>query len=70
MATQEVLERRLEEAEEALHKLSLGLQEVSVDVGGFGAVTYTKANAMDLRRYILDLKTKLGRGTGIIHVEF
>ena len=64
-----IYEKRLEEAEEAYHLLVTGVKEVSVDVGGFGAVRYTRVNMGDLRRYIGELKAKLRR-RGVFRATF
>lgn len=49
------VEERLLEAEDALHLLLLGTQEVEVQYEGT-RVKYTQANIAELRRYIAMLK--------------
>lgn len=38
------LRLRLSEAEDAYHKLMIGVREVPVNVGNFGSVTYNQAS--------------------------
>lgn len=54
-----VLQERLTQAEEALHKLRIGEREASVAYDGFQA-SYTMATMADLQAYIDDLKRQLG----------
>ena len=54
---------RLDEAEAALHKLSLGAATVSISVDG-RSVTYNAANLADLRIYIGSLRRELGLTSG------
>jgi len=56
-----VLKQRLSEAEEALHQLLTGQKEASVNVGGFGSITYSAANQSELVRYIAQLKLDIRR---------
>lgn len=70
-----VLKQRLSEAEEALHQLLTGQKEVSVNVGGFGSITYSTANQSELVRYIAQLKLDIRRqergiGRRALFVEF
>jgi flagellar biosynthesis chaperone FliJ len=70
-----VLQQRLSDAETALHQLLTGQKEVSVNVGGFGSVTYTTANQAALTRYIAQLKLEIHRqergvGRRPLFVEF
>ena len=44
----ETLKIRLAEAEEAYHKLMIGVKEVSVNVGNFGSVSYNQTNRAEL----------------------
>ncbi len=60
----EVLKTRLVEAEEAYHKLMISAQEVSVNVGGFGSVTYNQANRKELEIYISSLKEQISSAAG------
>lgn len=48
--------QRLAEAENALHKLTLGRQSVEVTAEGGYRVTYTAANIDRLRAYIAELR--------------
>lgn len=64
MTNKETLKIRLSEAEEAYHKLMIGAQEVSVNVGGFGSVTYSQANISSLEKYISSLKSQIGQLEG------
>ncbi|MCP4352300.1 MAG: phage tail protein [Desulfobacterales bacterium] len=59
MTDNTVLQTRLEEAEAALHDLSLGDKAVTVSVSG-KSVTFTPANIGGLRAYISELQSKLG----------
>lgn len=54
-----VLQTRLTEAQEALHRLTTGQMEASVQYDGFQS-TYTQANINELRAYIADLERQLG----------
>jgi len=70
-----VLKQRLSEAEEALHQLLTGQKEASVNVGGFGSITYSAANQSELVRYIAQLKLDIRRqergiGRRALFVEF
>lgn len=51
-----VLKQRLSEAEEALHRLLIGEQEVSVTVSDFGSTVYAQTDIDKLERYISRLK--------------
>ena len=55
----ETLKIRLAEAEEAYHKLMIGVKEVSVNVGNFGSVSYNQTNRVELATYISNLKSQL-----------
>lgn len=55
---------RLEEAEEAYHKLMCGDKEVSVTVGSFGSTTYNQASMQKLEAYISNLKTQISKTSG------
>lgn len=59
MATKETLEKRLADAEEALHQVQIGGQAVVVGYEGH-RTEYSPANAPELRRYIAGLKRQLG----------
>lgn len=62
--TVEVLCRRLQEAEEALHRLMIGEIEVTVSVVGYGATTYHAANRDQLEAYIARLQQRIDRLAG------
>ena len=64
MTNKETLKIRLSEAEEAYHKLMISAQEVSVNVGGFGSVTYNQANRKELEIYISSLKEQISSAAG------
>lgn len=64
MTNKETLKIRLSEAEEAYHKLMIGAQEVSVNVGGFGSVTYNQTNISSLGTYISSLKSQISQLEG------
>lgn len=59
MATQEVLQQRLEEAETALHQLMIGKQTASITYEGRSR-TFTQAQVGDLKEYIKFLEDKIG----------
>lgn len=60
------LKKRLDDAEDAYHKLRTGAQaRIFVDQNG-ERVEFAVANADRLRAYILELKGQLGLPTGII----
>lgn len=62
MASNEVLQQRLEDAETALHALAIGEKEASVSYDG-KTVTFTQTNMPKLRAYIAELKNSLGLKT-------
>ena len=62
MATSEVLQGYLADAEAALHKLVTGVRVVSVGYEGKN-VNYTAADEGKLRAYIASLKSQLGLAT-------
>lgn len=49
---------KLQEAEDALHELSLGKRVVKISRNG-KAIEYSAANMTDLRRYITELKQSI-----------
>lgn len=51
-----VLKQRLSEAENALHRLLIGEQEVSITVSDFGSTVYAQTDIDKLERYISRLK--------------
>jgi hypothetical protein len=62
MATED-LQTRLDEAQDALHRLMTGKGRVRVEYEG-KMVIYTQANIGDLRAYILELQVQLGQKPG------
>ncbi|WP_039758471.1 gpW family head-tail joining protein [Bartonella queenslandensis] len=69
------LKSRLSEAETAYHLLMTGSKEVSVNIGGYGAVTYQNVDAPKLEKYIVQLKIEIKRKQGgfgrkALYVEF
>ena len=60
----ETLKIRLDEAEEAYHKLLIGAKEVSVNVGDFGSVTYNQTSRTALESYISSLKSQIAVAEG------
>lgn len=60
----ETLKIRLAEAEEAYHKLMIGVKEVSVNVGNLGSVSYNQTNRAELAAYISSLKSQLAIAEG------
>ncbi len=60
----ETLQTRLAEAEEAYHRLMIGAQEVSVNVGNFGSVTYNQTSRTALEAYISSLKSQIAAAEG------
>ncbi|MCG5243962.1 gpW family protein [Azospirillum doebereinerae] len=56
------LRRYLQDAEEALHRVSIGKQRVQVRADTGETVQYAPADAAQLRAYIAGLKIKLGLG--------
>lgn len=53
------LQQRIEEAENALHELSLGKRVVKISRNG-KSLEFNQANVSDLRRYITEMKNQLG----------
>ncbi len=69
------LESRLVQAKEARHRLLTGTQEVSVNMHGFGATTYSEANIERLENYINEMELEVARlkgnsRRGIIRTRF
>jgi len=69
------LESRLIQAKEARHRLLTGTQEVSVNMHGFGATTYSEANIERLENYINEMELEVarqkgGKRRGIIRTRF
>lgn len=64
MADAATLRQRLDEAEQALHELTLGLSTASLRDASGSQVNYTPADAPALRAYIAGLKRDLGISGG------
>lgn len=60
----QTLKIRLSEAEDAYHKLMIGVHEVSVNVGNFGSVTYNQTSRTALEAYISNLKSQIAAVEG------
>jgi len=58
------LESRLVQAKEARHRLLTGTQEVSVNMHGYGATTYSEANIERLEKYIHEMECEVARKKG------
>ncbi len=58
------LRARLHDAQEAYHALMTGQQEVSVNISGYGSITYTTTNINQLTRYIDNLNLLIARQSG------
>lgn len=63
MTDKEKLQARLDQAENALHLLMTGQQQVEVQYDGH-TVKYTSATSSGLRAYITELEVKLGKKKG------
>ena len=53
MTKVEILQKQLEEAEQAYHELMIGARTVSVNVEGVGSTSYAQADSSKLKEYIL-----------------
>ena len=62
MADPEVLQQRLDLAEDALDRLMRGESEVEIEYAG-RSTKFARANESSLRRYISELKRGLGMTT-------
>jgi hypothetical protein len=60
----DTLKTRLSEAETAYHLLVTGAKEASVNIGGYGMVTYTQAGLDKLEAYISRLRGEIARKSG------
>ncbi len=58
------LRARLYDAQDAYHALMTGQQEVSVNISGYGSITYTTTNINQLERYMANLTTLIARHSG------
>ncbi|ASV87135.1 gpW family protein [Ochrobactrum quorumnocens] len=59
MANREIIQKRLTEAQDALHRLLTGAATVQLSYQG-ESVTYTTADEGKLRNYIRELESQLG----------
>lgn len=59
MANREIIQKRLTEAQDALHRLLTGTATVQLSYQG-ESVTYTTADESKLRNYIRQLEAQLG----------
>lgn len=59
MADVAILKTRLQEAENALHKLMTGAREVKVKIDDYGESTFSETNMVFLERYIAKLKNEI-----------
>lgn len=62
----EALKIRMAEAEEAYHKLMIGVKEVSVNVGNFGSVSYNQTSRAELAAYISNYISNLKSQLAIV----
>lgn len=51
MTKVEILQKQLEEAEQAYHELMIGARTVSVNVEGVGSTSYAQADSSKLKEY-------------------
>ena len=75
MTKVEILQKQLEEAEQAYHELMIGARTVSVNVEGVGSTSYAQADSSKLKEYISYLQAEIGKAKGlknrkIIRVSF
>lgn len=63
MTDHAILQTRLDEAEDALHRLNTGQLEASIDYDG-RKVTYSAVNILELRGHIYTLKRQLSQRSG------
>jgi len=65
MTKVEILQKQLEEAEQAYHELMIGARTVSVNVEGVGSTSYAQADSSKLKEYILYLQAEIGKANGL-----
>lgn len=65
MTKVEILQKQLEEAEQAYHDLMIGVRTVSVNVEGVGSTSYAQADSSKLKEYILYLQTEIRKAKGL-----
>lgn len=75
MAKIEILQKQLEEAEQAYHELMIGARTVSVNVDGVGSTSYAQTDCSKLKEYISFLQNEISKIKGtkrckVIKVSF
>ena len=65
MTKVEILQKQLEEAEQAYHELMIGARTVSVNVDGVGSTSYAQADSSKLKEYISYLQAEIGKAKGL-----
>lgn len=65
MTKVEILQKQLEEAEQAYHELMIGARTVSVNVEGIGSTSYAQADSVKLKEYISYLQAEIGKANGL-----
>ncbi len=65
MTKVEILQKQLEEAEQAYHELMIGARTVSVNVEGVGSTSYAQADSSKLKEYISYLQAEIGKANGL-----
>ena len=65
MTKVEILQKQLEEAEQAYHELMIGARTVSVNVEGVGSTSYAQADSSKLKEYIFYLQAEIGKAKGL-----
>jgi len=65
MTKVEILQKQLEEAEQAYHELMIGARTVSVNVEGVGSTSYAQADSSKLKEYLLYLQAEIGKAKGL-----
>lgn len=65
MTKVEILQKHLEEAEQAYHELMIGARTVSVNVEGVGSTSYAQAESGKLKEYISYLQAEIGKTKGL-----
>lgn len=68
MATQEVLEQRLEEIEQAEFDFAMGAREVKITRDNGDEIVFNRTNMAELKRMRQSIERKLGRRTGSVIV--
>ncbi len=65
MTKVEILQKQLEEAEQAYHELMIGARTVSVNVEGVGSTSYAQTDSSKLKEYISYLQAEIGKAKGL-----